>query len=215
MLEHINIKITPDGSVFVAEHGVTVKQKQIDPQYLIQIINNSLEKSEVVDRYNSPVLPKNCIYYGVVERFASHPSQIVVVEKDKCIKPYNHLGDVINVGYPKLLFTYRIRGNEVIDSAVVAAIDEFIKNQSPIYRFPYGNVHSDGRICWGTFKYPRLNELADLSFYPEPLYLFEHTHTQNGAGQVISELLHKDREFDDSKLMLFTTFEKFIEYFTK
>ncbi|MCG8402846.1 MAG: prokaryotic E2 ligase family D protein, partial [Firmicutes bacterium] len=160
-------------------------------------------------------LPKNCIYYGVLERLDSSPTQVVVIERDNCFKPYNHIGDTVNVGYPKLLFAYQIKDNEVISSAVVAARDEFIKNESPVYHFPYGNVLANGKICWGTYTYPRLKELADLTFYPEPFYLLEHTHAMNAVNQVVADLLHSDKEFDDSKLVMMTTFKKFINKFCK
>ncbi|MBF7083391.1 hypothetical protein IT084_10440 [Desulfallas sp. Bu1-1] len=215
MFEHIDIRITSEGSVFIVEQNDTIRRKQIEPQSLLQLIKNSIDKNEVVDKYGSPALPKNCIYYGVLERFASSPTQVVVIERDKCSKPYNHIGDIIlNVGYPKLLFAYKIQNNNVISSAVVAAKDEFIKNNSAVYHFPYGNVFADGIICWGNYRHPQLEELANLTFYPELFYLIEHTHPTNAVGQAVVDLLHKGKKFDDSKLVLMTTFKKFINQFT-
>lgn len=210
MLEYIDIRVMSNGSIFLIEKNGTIKQRQIEPQSLFQVLQSSIE-DKVVNIYESPPLPKNCIYYGVIEWFMKEPAQVVVIERDKCIRPYNHFGDTYMVGYPKLLFAYLVKGGRVTSTAVVAAKDEFIKSNSSVYHFPYGNVYDNGRVCWGNFSHPPVTELADLTFYPESFYLIEHTHAHNAAGQVVADLLHKDKEFDDSKLVFMATFEKFVK----
>jgi hypothetical protein len=174
-------------------------------------------ENRVADSFYSPPLPKNCIYYGVVERFMNSSTQIVVLERDGCIRPYNHFGEIYNVGYPKMLFAYAIKNSRVISTMVVAVKDEFVKNDSAVYHFPYGNVYGDGRVCWGNFSYPSVNSIIDLNFYPEAFYLLEHTHPKNAVGQVIIDLLEssRDKHFDDDKLVLMSTFGKIISTFSK
>jgi hypothetical protein len=125
----------------------------------------------------------------------------------------------MNVGYPKLLFAYKIVGNRVVSSAVVAAVDEFIKPQTPVYVFPYGNVFLNGNICMGSYRHPEVNpkDLTDVNFFPEAFYLIEHTHPHNAKSQVIKEILDKvkDKPFDNGLLVFQCTFEQWINGFSQ
>jgi hypothetical protein len=208
-MDSINIKLREDGAVFIIEeYGAVIKEKRINPDSLINLIKNSIY-NEVTDSYGSN-LPKNCIYYGVTERRSGLPSQTVVIEREKCIRPYNHFGLVEMVGYPKLLFIYKVTGNQIVSSSVVAATDEFITDSSPVYHFPYANVFIDGRICMGTYHYPEIKSLTDLTFLPEDFYLIEHTHEKNATGEVIRDILDQVQEkpFDDGLLKFYKTFKR-------
>ena len=213
-IESINLKVCSDGSAYLIEQGLTTRERPIDPQSLLAIIESSII-NKVTDRYES-VLPKNCIYYGVLERHSLEPQQIVVVEREPCIRPYNHLGTMYRVGYPKLLFAYKISKNRVNGSFVVAATDEYIKEGSNCYHFPYANVGPHGGICTGNYIYPQLNEVADVALLPEGFYLIEHTHITNAANQIIEELLEKTQEkvFDNNLLVFKQTFKQFVDTIT-
>jgi hypothetical protein len=54
--------------------------------------------------------------------------------------------------------------------------DPVLSRNTELYRFPFGNVFSDGRICWGSVVLPKLAELYQLGALPE---LFLNT-TFNG-----------------------------------
>ena len=209
-IESVNLRLYSDGSAYLIEQGLTTKERPVDPQSLLKIIENSIV-NKVTDSYGS-TLPKNCVYYGVTERQSSAPQQLVVIERDPCIRPYNHNGTIYHAGYPKLLFAYQIINNHVHQSYVVAATDEYIKNGSSCYHFPYANVSRTGSICTGSYIYPLLNEIADTALLPEGFYLIEHTHVTNAANQIIEELLEvtKDRPFNNEQLVFKCTFEQFV-----
>lgn len=214
MSKSINLKITKDGSVFlIEENGPVKREREIEPQSLLTLIEKSLH-NEVTDAYGSR-LPKNCVFYGVVERHAQQPTQIVMLERDKCIRPYNHFGAEETVGYPKLIFAYKVQGQHVITTSVVAAKDEVMTPESAVYHFPYANVGASGAICLGSYSYPEVKDISDMSYFPEPFYLIEHTHANNGAGQVVREILDQVQEkpFDDELLEHRCTFEQFINNF--
>ena len=210
-MDSVSVKLLADGTVYVVEEeGAVIKEKLIEPDSLLKLIESSAY-SEITDSYGS-VLPKNCIYYGVMERRSGLPVQVVMVERERCVRPYNHFGSVEMVGYPKLVFAYKISGADIISSAVVAATDEVISEDSPLYYFPYANVFFTGKICTGTYHYPKIRSLADLTYLPEDFYLIEHTHERNAAGEVIREILDqvKEKPFDDSLLKFFKTFGQFV-----
>ncbi|MFX4261297.1 hypothetical protein ACOBQJ_03735 [Pelotomaculum propionicicum] len=178
---------------------------------MLELVKNSLHE-KVTDAYGSPPLPKNCVFYGVVERHSQSPTVLVAIERDKCIRPYNHFGEIIEVGYPKLVFLYAIKGNKVCGSYVAAVTDEIIKSESPVYFFPYGNVGLTHSICMGNYFHPEVKELSDVTYFPEPFYLIEHTHPNNAKNQVIKELLEqtKGKPFNDELLIFNCTFKDFI-----
>jgi len=213
-MESISLRLQADGTIFVIEeNGAVIKEKQIDPDSLITVIEKSVY-SEIADSYGN-ILPKNCVYYGFAERRSGEMLQIVMLEREKCIRPYNHFGQVEMVGYPKLIFAYKIANKRIITSAVVAVTDEFITERSPVYHFPYANVFNNGRICTGNYHYPEIESLTGLNFLPEDFYLIEHTHEKNAAGEVIREILDqmKDKPFDDKLLKFYKTFKQFVEEF--
>lgn len=37
--------------------------------------------------------------------------------------------------------------------------------------------------------YPPVNQLSDISYFPEAFYTIEHTHATNAKGQVVHDLL--------------------------
>lgn len=189
-----------------------IKEKQIDPFSLITLVKESLS-NKITDHYESGPLPKNCIYYGVVERNSQKPEQVIIIEREACIRPYNHLGTILQVGYPKLLFCYRVVSENVQTFYVAAAVDEIIKNSSEIYLFPYANVYLGGNVCMGSFVYPLLRELAELTYYPEAFYTIEHTHLTNAKNQLIADLLEKNenKAFDSKLLIPDCNFEKFVK----
>jgi len=192
-----------------------VKEKPVDPQSLLSLIKESLDNI-ITDSYGSGPLPKNCIYYGVVERNSQSPTQIVAVEREPCIRPYNHIGEIYRVGYPKLVFLYAVQGQMVKQTAVAAAKDEIIKNDSGMYVFPYANVYHNGIVCMGSFMYPPVKQLSDLSYFPEAFYIIEHTHPNNVRGQKVYDLLKaaEDRPFNNDLLVFDCTFEQFVKRFS-
>lgn len=213
-MEDIYLKMQTDGSLFVIENNdPVIKEKQIDPDSLINLIERSTY-SEITDSY-SRILPKNCIYYGIKERRSGEVIEVIMIEREKCIRPYNHFGQIETVGYPKLIFAYNIVNKRVSGSAVVAATDEFITEKSPVYHFPYANVSYNGGICTGTYHYPEIDSLTGLGYLPEDFYLIEHTHANNGSGETIRDILDQvqGKPFDDSLLKFCMTFKQFIERF--
>jgi len=213
-LEALYLKFMPDGRIVRVIEGVAKQETEIDPSDLINLIPGSLDH-KVKDWYHSLALPKGCIYYGVVERHSGAEETVVVIEKERCIWFYNHMGETYYVGYPKLLFAYKIQGDRITNSALVAATDKYIKNSSEVYHFPYANVFSNTHICQGSMRYPTVKSLADIARYPLGFYLVEHTHANNGAHQPVLEILEKVRNkpFDDSLLTFITTFEKWVTKF--
>jgi hypothetical protein len=195
------------------QSGLSVKEKQIDPQSLMNLAQKSLN-NVIVDHHGSGPLPKNCIYYGVFERNAQKPAQIIIIEREAGIRSYNHLGTVLQVGYPKLLFCYRVVDEYVKGFHLVAAVDEIIKNDSDIYRFPYANVNISGVVCLGGFNYPPLKELAELTYYPEGFLTIEHSIHGDNTGKYPFEVLLKkmeNRQFDNELLILDCNFKTLIK----
>lgn len=139
--------------------------------------------------------------------------RIVVIERPVLKRPYNHFGETWEVYYPKLLFFYRLRETKVKTAAVAAVLDEIIKDNTRVFYFPFGNVFKDHRLCMGTYKFPPINELAELTYQPEQWYLIEHDHIDNACGQKIINLLKlaKEKPLDEGQLQFACTYKKWLE----
>ncbi|OPX90765.1 MAG: hypothetical protein A4E52_00743 [Pelotomaculum sp. PtaB.Bin013] len=188
-----------------------VKEKQIDPSGILHLVKESLD-SVITDHYESGPLPKGCIYYAVVERNSQHPEQIVIIEREACIRPYNHMGEIYQVGYPKLIFCYKVIKDKICGFYMAAVKDEIINKKSEVYHFPYANVYDNGSVCMGSFIHPPIKELSDLTYYPEAFYTIEHTHLMNARNQLIIDILKEveNKPFDSGLLVFDCTFEQFI-----
>lgn len=79
---------------------------------------------------------------------------VVRLSKEKRLLLY--YGEVFEVPFPELIFKFGIVSGNVTYSVCYACVD----NQ--LYHYPYGNVHMDGKICWGNIRIPSITTLADV-----------------------------------------------------
>ncbi|MCL6478143.1 MAG: prokaryotic E2 ligase family D protein [Peptococcaceae bacterium] len=152
----------------------------------------------------------------MVERNSQHPEQIVIIEREACIRSYNHMGEIYQVGYPKLILCYKVKNNRISGFYVAAVKDEIVNGKSEVYFFPYANVYHGGNVCMGSFIHPPLKELSELTYYPEAFYTIEHTHLTNAKNQLVLDILKEveNKPFDSGLLLFDCTFEQFVSRVT-
>jgi len=99
-------------------------------------------------------------------------------------------GEMAVVPFPALLFKLVLAENasaayDVRSVRVVAYKDPALTPGSQLYRFPYGNVYDDGRICWGSIGVPQVKEIVNASAICE-LFLTSmfNGHLGNGILRV-------------------------------
>jgi hypothetical protein len=64
----------------------------------------------------------------------------------------------MTVPFPEILFVVCVREKRIAESRLFACIPPIGRPHDRLYRFPFGNVYEDGRICWGNMTLPQIDE---------------------------------------------------------
>ncbi|MEF3304180.1 hypothetical protein [Paenibacillus sp. GYB003] len=106
-------------------------------------------------RLSSPLLPRNCILYQ--ENGAGCRTVAIEVEKQRFNVQFGN--DLYkNVGYPKLVFVFKVFPGSQMSANVLTVTDKVIGANTEVFYYPYSNVQHAGRsmqACW-----PELNKLG-------------------------------------------------------
>lgn len=105
-----------------------------------------------------PIFGKN--YIGVKRYYKYPDKEIIFIEASPANRTVNFgkndfdTKEFKNVAFPGLLMaiTMRVKSNgqlEVANHKLFATPNPIIRDNDQLYRFPFGNVYSDGAICWG------------------------------------------------------------------
>lgn len=163
MEDEIILRIKGDGSIQseIAEKGVR-SVKQIDIDSLLDCI-----KSSLTDRYivSSGLLPQNCLFYRCNAESKSY--SIVLDYPDKCAD-INYMGTVYpSFPLPRMVFGFTVENSGRISSVKLCVIaDEKPKESTPIYRYPFSNVHDSFSVCIGSNSLPEIKVPFSLSNMP-------------------------------------------------
>lgn len=72
---------------------------------------------------------------------------IIVIPKG--VKPLIYYDAIYNIPFPTMVWNFTVRCNELKKSQVFVAKTDDIKDNTKLFKYPFGNVYDDGRICWG------------------------------------------------------------------
>lgn len=67
-----------------------------------------------------------------------------------------------DVCLPSLVFRFEVDCEMLKSTSVYVLKDEAPADKSKLYRYPFGNVSMEGRVCWGSNALPRITELKTL-----------------------------------------------------
>jgi len=94
----------------------------------------------------------------------------VCIEVPAGIRNITYYGDVFFIPFPALLFRLTVSKGKIVSSKVVAELNGYC------YCYPFGNVYTDGRICWGSTALPKITCLSDVN---QVIQLFFGSETNN------------------------------------
>jgi len=106
---------------------------------------------------------------------------------------------------PGLVFRFWLKNGDVLRTDVTAVkhspfgLDE----STPLYRYPFGNVYSDNRVCWGDNSLPRIDSSAALKGLVRLFLAAPDTGHLVGGGQnprELYELLQGQEKFPEEML---------------
>jgi len=75
----------------------------------------------------------------------------------------NYYNELFHIPFPALMFKFQIKKGHVIVSEVFSLDTDRPSETSKLYRYPYGNVYDDGRICWGSNALKPVLQKKDLN----------------------------------------------------
>lgn len=191
------IRLTEHGTAEVEViHGLAKCRYDVTLADLASAIAEAAGKG---DTDVSPALPRNTVG---LKKFAGFQNYAVAVLVEKGIYSFNYCGQVMNVGYPRLVFAFKVAGQNVADSFVAAVKDFAIRDDTPLFRYPYSNVHDNTSICWGTTQLPRIGAPWQLHSLPNLFFAAENNNDLYPGRIPLRELLEsqKDREFNEELL---------------
>jgi len=70
---------------------------------------------------------------------------------------------VLSMLFPHLIMGIKIENSRVVATKIFAAKLPILSDKVPLFKFPYGNVYDDGRICWGEVHMPAITNPSDAA----------------------------------------------------
>lgn len=136
--------------------------KTISKEDFIKLMKTREEEAE--EKRLAEEEAKNLFELKLMPRFPEGTVDVQWYDKDNFfvsvlvpgqVRPTSYMNKEMErlIPFPSLLFGFRISKRALIHSACFAVKETRARNISKsteLYRFPYGNVYQDGRICWGS-----------------------------------------------------------------
>lgn len=100
---------------------------------------------------------------GVREIFSSGDQKIIVVEVAPKIRKVKYVDEQgleynLEIPFPSLMFAFLTVQDKLTNSWCYATKTSLSKEDVQMFFFPFGNIHSDGKICWGDTKFMSTNK---------------------------------------------------------
>lgn len=181
----VMFKITDDYNVeLIYEENNIKKFKYIEVEDLIKVLKlskqYSTKKTITNDKilFKSPVFPS---YEGVsVIQYIikSNDTQYIVLKMDKGTKSMTVKNILFNnVHVPACVFVIKIFKSLIQTCYIACVKDEIIDDTTKMFRYPFGNVYSDCRICFGNndMALHKTNDLMNLHSFPSRFFMMNDT----------------------------------------
>ncbi|EST55758.1 hypothetical protein T458_05365 [Brevibacillus panacihumi W25] len=153
-----------------AEAIMDSRMKSLKPQKIMGMVKRKRLRSIVgkrripnpLTRIETPTLPVNCVKHIWINRIKREQIVFVEIPKQQWNTSYYNTS-LEMVGFPRMLFGYRIRGQEITSLYIFAVKEKGrIKGDTELFKFPFANV-SNGLVCMGGNIFPEITDLAQLS----------------------------------------------------
>lgn len=107
-----------------------------------------------------------------------------------------------NFPIPRMVFGVRVLENgKVAECSMGVVADEAPTMDTPMFFYPFSNVHSDDRVCTGNNVLPRYRKISALKNFPryllglpdnDDMYDREHNRLKLSHGELLEHLKDKD-----------------------
>lgn len=147
-----------------------IETKVISLDDFVDIITGSIERD--ANEIEIGKLP-NGYYSGAINVRYNNSFRCTIVVPEG-IFPVRYYDTNFTIPFPSLVFNFNVLKGKVVQARCFALKDVIPTDNSIIYRYPFGNVHSsNGNICWGSNNLETVNQMCDLNkiitlFYGSP-----------------------------------------------
>lgn len=107
---------------------------------------------------HTALLPSNLIALRLGKKEGSFIAFFFIPAKKQ---PLNLYGNRNIIPFPSLLFEFAVENDYCTRPVVYAVKEDTIDELTELYHYPFGNVYSDGRICFGSNNLKDIKEPAD------------------------------------------------------
>lgn len=122
----------------------------------------------------------------------------VLIHVPKGIRPLEYYGTTYVIPWPDLVFYLRSTKGKVTTSRLFC-VDGIPNGQSKLLFYPFGNVHGDGKICWGQNVLPKVKRFCD---FDEIVSLFFSADTNDDLyNTFVLKQGHKKKELTQRELL--------------
>lgn len=192
------LRLSPTRNTIIVEEqkpGGIAAYREIDPLELYYVINQSYASNDYLD---SGFLPEHCLHLSMS-----------ATEKYFVLWNPELRADVIygdreypNFPIPRMVFGVRVLENgKVAECSMGVVADETPTVDTPMFFYPFSNVHSDDRVCTGNNVLPRYRKISALKNFPryllglpdnDDMYDREHNRLKLSHGELLEHLKDKD-----------------------
>ena len=192
------LRLSPTRNTIIVEEqkpGGIAAYREIDPLELYYVINQSYASNDYLD---SGFLPEHCLHLSMS-----------ATEKYFVLWNPELRADVIygdreypNFPIPRMVFGVRVLENgKVAECSMGVIADEAPTMDTPMFFYPFSNVHSNDRVCTGNNVLPRYRKISALKNFPryllglpdnDDMYDREHNRLKLSHGELLEHLKDKD-----------------------
>lgn len=188
MLNKMNITICPIEGVYVTEgEGALQTKKFLEMDDLRDIFTSNVQ-------LETGILPKGCLYY-----LKQDGKTILLIAQEARIRRilYRRGGSIqeYNIPTPAVVFGLVMEAGTLVQSYCAASNFPIASNESQLFRFPFGNVYGDARICWGNADIEPIRQLSHAAEIPN--IFFEAPFNGDLSGDANSSGLGLSEYFQD------------------
>ena len=188
------LRLSPTRNTIIVEEqkpGGIAAYREIDPLELYYVINQSYASNDYLD---SGFLPEHCLHLSMsaTEKYFvlwNPELRADVIYGDK---------EYPNFPIPRMVFGVRVLENgKVAECSMGVVADETPTVDTPMFFYPFSNVHSNDRVCTGNNVLPRYRKISALKNFPryllglpdnDDMYDREHNRLKLSHGELLEHL---------------------------
>ncbi|MBU5262037.1 hypothetical protein [Bacillus atrophaeus] len=140
----------------------------VNMQDLANQIASSVKMDEVEDRplvpevvLTSPSLPTNTVKYA---KLSDDTDLLFMTYPESSVDVTYHNTVFNDVPFPNLVFCFGVTNNRFSKLMLMTYKDRFLREDTQLYRFPFSNVFSDGKMCY--YDNNIIHDLVQLQSFP-------------------------------------------------